>query len=139
MPNNPQPPRPKSSFEHRSPKIGLDAAGYYDDHHVNDVAMELANYDWSEEGYADKMRTMSVNTNGVGNNDLQTRSRSQSRASQAQNYGGMDAKVDHGETINVFTTPTSGTGNINNNMMHQYPSNHNQNTSHRPADALQVN
>ena len=138
VPNNPQPPRPKSSFEHRAPKIGLDASGYYDDQ--NDVAIELANYDWSEEGYADKMRTTSVNGNGPGNNnDLQTRSRSQSRASQAQNYGGMDAKVDHGETKNMLTTATGGSGNNQNNIMHQYPPNHTQNTSHRQTDALRVN
>ena len=78
MANNPQPPRPKSSFEHRSPKISHDEAGFYDDNQANDVAMELSNYNWSEEGYADKMR-------------MASRSRSQSRASQAQNFiGGMD-------------------------------------------------
>ena len=78
--SNPQPPRPKSSFEHRSPKMSQDGTGYHDDNNINDVAMELSNYDWSEEAYAEKMRMQS-----------QSRSRSQSRASQAYNYSGMEA------------------------------------------------
>ena len=115
MLSNPQPPRPKSSIEHRSPKIDLDNAGYYDDQHVNDVAMELANYDWSEESYADKMRRASVSASG-GGNDFQSRSRSQSRASQHQNYV---------------------TSNNNADNLHLYHSNNSQ--AYRPNNTLQVN
>ena len=104
---NPQPPRPKSSIEHRSPKISQDVMGYHDDSTVNDVAMELSNYDWSEEGYADKMRNM----------DRQSRSRSQSRASQSHNFGGMDAANNH-----------------NNNMRHHRPSNPNNHTAHMGSE-----
>ena len=123
MMSNPQPPRPKSSIEHRSPKISQDGTSYYDDNHINDVAMELSNYNWSEEGYADKMRTMSVSTGGGGNADIQGRSRSQSRASQAHNYGGMDAG-----------------SNINHNIHQQHNATnyHPHNNSNRSKETIQV-
>ena len=95
MPNNPQPPRPKSSFEHRAPKSSQDEPGFYDDNQANDVAMELSNYDWSEEGYADKMR-------------MTSRSRSQSLASQAHNFvGGMDGGNQFNNQMPMSQTGTS--------------------------------
>jgi hypothetical protein len=125
MMGNPQPPRPKSSFEHRSPKVIQEGTSYYEDNQINDVARELSNYHWSEEGYADKMRTMSVSTGGGGNEEVrQSRSRSQSRASQAHDYGGMDA------------------GNNSSNNPHQqqqHATNYNHhNNSNRPKETIQV-
>ena len=105
MGSNPQPPRPKSSFEHRAPKLSQDETGFYDDNQANDVAVELSNYDWSEEGYADKMR-------------MTSRSRSQSRASQAHNIvGGMDG----GNQFNNQVPRHNSTSNEYNQSSGQLP------------------
>ena len=123
--NNLQPPRPKSSIDYRSPRIDLEAVGSYDDNHINDVAIEMSNYDqWSEEAYAEKMRRMNMNVGG-------SRSRSQSRASQQYNYG-ADPTQGGGEG------PPANAFNNNTSSAHQFLENHIHVSPQQQQDVLKV-